>query len=567
MMTDKDRSDVVIIGGVAAGPKAAAALARRMPDLKITLFEKGDLISYGTCGMPYFASGDISSFEELNVTSYGVTRNVAFFRDFKGIEVVTGAEVTAIDREARKVTVKKSTDGSSLEHGYNKLVIATGANPVPPPFPVADCDRITPFTRPANALNFRRGAQQGKIGKVAIVGGGFIGCEVAESAAGLWGIETVLIEKEKQVLPYVLDYDMAEMVRSELLRQDVTVMTDSLVEKIDLDDDGNPVVHVKGEEPISADYVFLCLGVRPEVTLASECGLEIGSTGGIWVDAHMKTSDENIFAGGDCVESVHQLTGNQIYMPMGSLANRHGRVIAENIAGNESTFPGVLGAFLVKVFDLNVGTVGLNMTAAKAAGIDAKSLWGSFPDKPDYYPEVKTLSAKMVYSESDGKLLGLQVVGTGDICRRVDVFSVFLQNKATTSDLLDLENGYAPPYSEALDPLFHLASVAQAISRGIRMVAPRFNHNDSSLLHKDIIWLDVRETAEAEEKPWPCRGGKLLSIPLGTLRSRLNEIDRNKSVLVVCRRGVRSYQAAVILKQAGFEDVQIVGGGTQAALS
>lgn len=566
-MAERNRSDVVIIGGVAAGPKTAAALARRLPDLKITLFEKGDLVSYGTCGMPYFASGDISGFEELSVTSYGVLRDAAFFKETKGFEVVTGAEVTAIDRKARKVTVKKLADGSSFEHGYDKLVIATGANPVPPPFPVADCDRITPFTRPKDALTFRRAAELGKIGKVAIVGGGFIGCEVAEAAAGLWGIETVLVEKEKQLLPYVLDPDMAEIVRSEMLRQDVTVLTDSLVEKIELNGDGNPVVHVKGEDPVSADYVFVCLGVRPEVTLARDCGLDIGSTGGIQVDAHMRTSDENIYSGGDCVESTHQLTGKPIYMPMGSLANRHGRVIAENLADNPSTFPGVVGAFLVKVFDLNVGTAGLNATASETNGIAARSIWGSFPDKPDYYPEVKTLSAKMVYSEFDEKLLGLQVVGAGDICRRVDVFSAFLQNKATVSDLLDLEHGYAPPYSEALDPLYHLASLAQAIGRGIGITAPRFDHDDSALLQKDILWLDVRETAEAEELPWPCPGGKLLSIPLGTLRSRLEEIDRNKTVLVVCRRGVRSYQAAVILKQAGFNDVQIVGGGTQAALS
>jgi rhodanese-related sulfurtransferase len=346
-------------------------------------------------------------------------------------------------------------------------------------------------------------------------------------------------------------------------------MLDSTVEKIELDDDGKPIVFVAGKDPINADFVFLCLGVSPEVTLARDCGLNIGTTGGIKVNANLQTSDPDIYAGGDCVESLHQLTGTEIFLPMGSLANRHGRVIAENIAGNSnSTFPGVLGAFLVKVFDLNVGAVGLTQAAAEASGLKVKTLWGSFPDKPDYYPEIKTFSLKMVYSESDGKLLGLQAIGSGDICRRIDLFSSFLQNGASVADLLDFEHGYAPPYSEALDPLCQLASLAEACERGISVISPNFEHKPpSELLHHDVAWLDVREPEESAHLPWPCPGGKLHSIPLNDLRERLPELDRNLTILIVCRRGVRSYQAATILRQAGFEKVHIIGGGTQAALS
>jgi rhodanese-related sulfurtransferase len=281
----------------------------------------------------------------------------------------------------------------------------------------------------------------------------------------------------------------------------------------------------------------------------------------------MQTSDDNIYAGGDCVESVHQLTGKELYLPLGSLANRHGRVIAENLAGNDAEFPGVLGAVLLKVFDLNIGAVGLTESVAHEAGLAVNRVWGSFPDKPDYYPEVKTLSAKMVYSENDGKLLGLQAVGNGDVCRRIDVFSVMLQHKDSLDDLLDLEHGYAPPYSEALDPLHHLASAAQAQTRAVDFISPVFDHSRHEELHKDVFWLDVREEAEVSTQPWPCPGGNIVNIPLNDLRRRTSELDRNKRILIVCRRGVRSYQAALILKRAGFEDVHIVGGGTQAALS
>jgi len=415
-----ERSDFVIIGGVAAGPKTAAVLARRLPDARITVFQKEKNISYGTCGLPYFASGDINSFEELTQTSYGVARTPDFFKNTKGFDVEVQAEVTSINRQAKTITVRLLETGETIEHGYGKLVIATGANPNRPPFPVADSPKIRPFTRPDDAINFRQMAQTGQIGSAVVIGGGFIGCEVAEAAGGLWGIGVILIEKENQLLPYVLDPEMARIVEREMLRQDIKLMTGCLVEKIEVNDDGNPVVKIKDQADISADYVFLCLGVKPEITLAKDCGLEIGQTGGIAVNKYLQTSDPDIYAGGDCVESDNLITGDKIFMPMGSLANRHGRVIAENLAGNKTKFSGVIGAFLVKAFDVNVGSVGLSEQAAAKAGFNVDTVWASFPDKPDYYPEYKTFITKMVYENN--KLLGLQAVGKGDICRRIDVF-------------------------------------------------------------------------------------------------------------------------------------------------
>ncbi len=556
------KSEFVIIGGVACGPKTAAVLARRLSQASITLFQKESNVSYGTCGLPYFASGDINSFEELNQTSYGVKRDASFFKRTKGFDVVTDSEVLAINRDEKFVTVKDLKSGETYDHGYDKLVIATGANPVRPPFPVAECDRIKSFTRPDDAINFRKLAQTGQVGTAVIVGGGFIGCEVAEAAGGLWGIEVTLIEKENQLLPYVLDPEMSELAEREMTRQDIKVMTGRMVESIELNNDGNPVVNIKGCDAIEADYVFVCLGVKPEVKLAGDCCLEIGSTGGIKVNEHLQTSDPNIYAGGDCIECMNRITGKPVFIPMGSLANRHGRVIAENLAGKDKIFRGIVGSFLVKVFDLNVGAVGLSQKAAEQAGIKSNAVWGSFPDRPDYYPEYQTFVAKIVYDEN-GKLLGLQAAGKGDIFRRVDVLSSFLQHDGMLEDLLDFEQGYAPPYSEALDPLYHLASAALAQESGFGFTAPDLSK--LALENGDYTWLDVREADEFQSDPWPFADKhEPVNIPLNDLRERISELDSSKKTMVICKRGPRSYQAAQILRQAGFKDINIIGGGVTA---
>lgn len=555
-----EKLDFVIIGGVAAGPKTAAVLARRLPEAKITLFQKEKHISYGTCGLPYFASGDINSFEELTLTSYGVARTPEFFKNSKGFDVVVRAEVISINRQAKTIMVKMLETGEIIEHGYGKLVIATGANPVRPPFPVADSPKIRPFTRPDDAINFRQLAQTGQVGSAVVVGGGFIGCEVAEAAGGLWGIEVTLVEKENQLLPYALDSEMARIVEREMHRQNIKLLTGCLVEKIEINEEGNPVVKIKGQDAISTDYVFLCLGVKPEVALAKACGLEIGETGGIAVNKYLQTSDPDIYAGGDCIESENQLTGKKIYMPMGSLANRHGRVIAENLAGTKTEFPGVVGAFLVKVFDMNVGAVGLSEQAAKKAGFNVDAVWASFPDKPDYYPEYKTFCIKMVYESQ--KLLGLQAVGQGNIIRRIDVFSSFLQNNGTLDDLFNFEQGYAPPYSEAVDPLHHLAAIAKAKSKGLKFINPGI---DLANYSGQPVWLDIREPDEVESDKWPyAEKHKPINIPLNDLRNRIGELEINREIVLICKRGPRSYQAALILKQAGFKNVEIISGGVTA---
>jgi len=562
-----EKSDFVIVGGVAAGPKTAATLARRLPDASITLFQREEHLSYAACGFPFFASGEINSFTQLLSTSYGIARDSDFFASAKGFTAVTGAEVVRIDRENKEVFVKDLRTGEEVRHGYGRLVIATGGATNAPPMPVPESDRVRPFTRPADVVGFRELAQRGEVEKTVIIGGGFIGVELCEAVSDMWGIETRLLEKQKQLLPYMLDPEMAGIVRRSLEGDGVSVDVDAHVEKITLDGDGKPVVQVTGMEPVSSDYVFLCLGVHPEVGLARECGLEIGETGGVVVDGALRTSDPDIYAGGDCIESRHRLTGKPIYVPMGSLANRHGRVIAENLAGNTTEFPGVLGAFVLRAFETNIGGVGLSEEAGLAEGIDARSVWGSFGDRPDYNPEMKKLTLKMVYESGGHRLLGLQAVGKGDICRRIDVFSAFLQRGATVADVFDHEHGYAPPFAEALDPLYHLAGVAVAAERGTAFVGPGCSGLDEAV-GRDVVLLDVRETEESEDEPLPSSltgaAARTVVIPLGELRSRLDELDKSARVVVICKRGPRSYQAALMLRAAGFDDVTVAAAGLHA---
>lgn len=564
-----DKSDVVIIGGVAAGSKTAATLARRLPDARITVFHKEKLLSYASCGFPYFASGEVNSFEQLLQTPYGVTRDAEFFEQARGFTAVTSTEVVAIDRDKRSVTVRDLESGDSYSHGYGKLVISTGAVPNSPPMPVATSDRIRPFTRPQDTIAFRQLAERGEIGDAVIIGGGFIGVELCEAVGDMWGINATLYEVQPQLLPWMLDPDMSAIVERSLEEQGVGVHTDARVEKVQVDDDGKPLVFVEGRDPVTTDFVFLCLGVTPASGLARDCGLEIGETGGIVVDATMRTSDQHIYAGGDCVQSIHRITGKPCYVPMGSLANRHGRVIAENLAGNALQFPGVSGSFVLRAFETNIGGVGLCEGAARRDGIDCQAVWGSFPDRPDYNPEVRTMTLKMVYETKGGRLLGLQAVGRGDICRRIDVFSALLQKGGRIHDLLDFEHCYAPPFSEALDPLHHMAGIALAATRSTRFVGP-----GGIALEDDTLVLDVREPAEAENRPSTAAGAlagtEPVVIPLTRLRERLGELKslvrtrKPGRILVVCHRGPRSYQASLILTQAGFEGVEVLAAGMQA---
>ncbi len=561
MLIDNQYSDFVIVGGAAAGMKTASALARRLPKAKITLFEKSDYISFASCGLPYFASGDVGTFKELQMTPYGVERDTAFFRDVKGFDVYTDTEVTAIDRTAKTVTLRSKNQDKPTCHRYGKLVLATGGVPIPSPFPVPDVETISYFTRPEDAIKFRAKAESGKIESAIIIGGGLIGCELAEAVGGLWGIQTTLIEKADQLLPAMFDPEMAAVVERELERKKVRVVKGANIGSV-FDRDGRPAVSIAGGDEISADYLFLALGVQPNTALATQAGLTLGKSGAIKVDSRLATSDPDIYAGGDCIESVHLITGEPCYLPMGSLANKHGWIIAENFAGGNAENPPVLGNMIVKIFDLNAGAVGVSFKKAAAAGLNPDCVWGSFVDRPDYYPEKKSFVLKMIFGKTEGRLLGLQAAGNGDICRRLDVFSALLRKYSTIHDLLAFEHAYAPPFAEALDPLYQLATLALSRNRGISIADPGDLEADSA-----IVLLDVREKSESSGQPIPERQNReIIRLPLSQLKNAELKFDRSTPISIICKRGSRAYQAVHILREKGFSSLKIIGGGVQAAL-
>jgi NADPH-dependent 2,4-dienoyl-CoA reductase/sulfur reductase-like enzyme/rhodanese-related sulfurtransferase len=388
-----------------------------------------------------------------------------------------------------------------------------------------------------------------------IIGGGYIGCEMAEAMGGLWGISTTLIEKEEHVLNTVLDPEMNRLVARELTGQGIDLRTNCTVEKVVRNGDGG-AVHLAAGEVLEADFIVICVGVVPETTLARDCGLTIGITGAIFVDDHFRTSDPDIYAGGDCVEVIHRFSGERVYYPLGSLANRHGWMIAENLAGNSTSYPGVIGNFLVKIFDLNIGSAGFNSAAAARFVTKPATVWATCPDRPDYYPESKTITLKMIYGEDDGRLWGLQVVGEGDVARRIDVFSSFLQSGGGVDDLLFFEHGYAPPFNEGIDPLHHLAGIARARQRGTTFMNPL--DVDQSVADGAIV-LDVREAGEQQDKPLNIP--RAVGLPLDRLRSELAGVPSDKKIILLCQRGGRAYQAAIYLQDAGFTNVAVLGGG------
>lgn len=548
--------NVVVIGASAAGLKAACRVKRLRPEANVTVIEKGKHISYSACGLPYFLSGDVDSFRELNTTAYDVVKDVDYFRDTKGVEVMTGTMAVSINPDKRYIEVVQE-GGEVITMNYDKLVIATGANPAIPDIPGVDLEGVCTFTKAEDAIELRKALQTGQIGKAAVIGAGFIGVELCEAFTAMWGVEVELFEMLEQPLSKMLDREMAMIVEKELLENGVETLFGCRIEGIEKKDDVLNVVTDKGRFS-GFDRVIIAAGVKPAVGLAEEAGIELGVTGGIKVDERMRTSREEIYTAGDCVEATHVLTGKPMHIPLGSLANRMGRVAGNVIAGREDVFGAAAGSACVKVFDMNVAAVGLTFKSAKDAGIDAGEVWGVFTDKVHYYPDSELFSAKMVYDRKSQALLGVQVVGKGDVIRRVDAASIMITAGMTLSRVMSFEPAYAPPYANALDPLHFLAYAGIAsLEEGVAGINPL----ELDKIAGESIVIDVREDIEVEEMPCDCEAKDIIHIPLTQFRNRLKEIPQNEKIVVVCQRGTRSSEALRVLKQNGWEEVKYLGGG------
>jgi NADPH-dependent 2,4-dienoyl-CoA reductase/sulfur reductase-like enzyme/rhodanese-related sulfurtransferase len=538
---------VVVVGASAAGLRCACRLARLQPDRPVTVVEAKGTFSYAACGLPYVLSGDIEELAALRRTTYGALRDTSFFKRYKGIELLAGHRATAID-PARRLLRVEGPEGER-ELGWDDLVLATGARPLHLPGQ-PDHERVRSFHGWDDVAPLKQGLVRGEIEHVALVGAGPVGCELAEAFRSLWGAEVTVIEADEAPLPGLLDPEVGSCVARALEEAGTRLLFGSPVERIEAGEEG--VALLAGGTEVRADAALVAIGVEPVTELAAAAGAVLGPTGAISVDERLATTLDRIWAVGDCAESRHLITGEPVHLPLGSLANRQGRLLANILAGGEDRFPPVAGAMAVKVFDCNVATVGLSAARARSQGLDVHSAWLSGEDRADYWPESKMIYLKLVYERESGRVLGLQAVGPGECAKRVDVATQIIARGGMLQDLGNLEHAYAPPYAPALDPLAVLAFAALNQEEGVEADVPLRGVEAATLL--DVRLPEEREMASVE-------AGEVLPVPLDQLRARAGDLGEGPW-LVLCERGTRSAEAVRILRHAGAE-AHYLGGGIQ----
>lgn len=559
MITDDRARNIVVIGGVAAGMKSAAKARRGDPRAKITVIERGELVSYGACGMPYVVSHDVSSIDQLMMTPNGSIRNASFFKATKNLDVLTRTEALRIDRSAKTVRVKSLTSGEESDIAYDKLVIATGSTPVRPPLPGINLGNIFLMWHPFDAKAVRVLLEKNQVKNAVIIGAGLIGIEMAE-AFKAWGVHTSVIEMQDHVFPALLDKEVALAVEKYAKEQGIEIRTQEKVQRFEGDGVVQSVVTDKGTLP--ADVVVLSVGVKPNVALAREAGLELGVTGTILVNDRMQTSDPDIYAGGDCAEDTHMISGKKMFIAMGSIANKHGRVIGENLCGADVRFRGVLATVVVRLLDMNIGKTGLTEREAKEAGYEIVTTMTTGHDRPHYMPEAKMITIKLIADAKTRKVLGIQAFGVGDVAKRIDVVASVLTFGGTIDDLFDVDLSYAPPYNNPIDNAAVAANTLMNKMTGqFKGISPI--EAQSKLASPKTVFLDVRSPEECKAvRIASCRN--VTYIPLGQLRSRMAELSKDDEIVAFCKISLRGYEAECMLEGEGFKDVKVMEGGVVA---
>jgi len=447
----------VIIGGDAAGMSAASKIKREQPDAETIVFERGQHISYSACGMPYWIAGVIESDRKLIV----LTPERA--REKRGIDVRIGHEVTAIDPATKTVTGKRLATGEPFVQPYGKLLIATGASAIKPPIPGLDLAGVFTLRSLEDAQRIFQYIEQKQPQSAVIIGGGYIGIEMAEALHARRMAVTV-VEMVSQIMPN-FDADMVAEVTAHLAEQNVQIYTNLSVKRLEQAEPGL-AIHLSSGATLTADLVLVSTGVRPNGELAAQAGLKMGKTKAIWVDAQMRTSDPQIYAAGDCVEHYHLILGENAWIPLATSANKGGRIAGDNMSGNHTTFPGIVGTAVVKVFDYTMSVTGVTERQAKASGKwgangeDVGSTIVSAWEKAGYWPDAEKIKVKLVYAKSDGRILGGQIVGKAGVNKRIDIIATALSARMTVETLGMLDLSYAPPYSSTYDPVQVCANVA-----------------------------------------------------------------------------------------------------------
>jgi len=556
---------IVIIGAVALGPKAACRVKRLEPDSEVVMVDQSDMISYGGCGIPYFLSGDVSDPDQLQSTSFHMLRDEAFFRATKDVGVMTRTRALSIDRRGKEVWVEDLVHGEKRALPYDRLVLATGSKAKRLHLPGTDLEGVFTLSGLKEAISIKKRIAGGEVGKAVIIGAGSIGLEMAEALGDLWGIETAVIEIEDQVLPGLISPNLARMAKTHLEEKGIALHLSEKVQRIQGKDRVEKVI--TDRRSLEADLVIMAVGVTPNSDLAREAGMEVSETGAIRVNKRLETSDPHIYAGGDCVEILNLITGKPGYWPLGSLANRQGRVIGTNLAGGSEEFEGAVGAFVLKLFQISLAGAGLSIGTALREGFDAVSAFVVQFDRAHFYPEKDLLYLELVVEKGTGRILGIQGLGErGDgLVARVNPVAAILKHRPTTRDISNLELPYSPPFSSAMDILNALGNTAENILAGRNRVidadqfAKWWERRDTG----DTLFLDCREWGNAEPfvEKYP---DHWKSLPQGQLRARLEELPRDKKLVLICNTGVRSYEAQVTLNQIGRKDTYNLQGGMAA---
>lgn len=551
---------IVVIGGSAAGPKAAAK-ARRMDEFaEITIFQKSPDLSMASCGFPYYVGGFFDDRSKLLCTPAGVVRDTKFYWNAKGIVARVNTEVTEIDRVNKLVKYVDTLTGESGTQPYDKLVIATGASANMPPVPGIDLEGITTLQSMKDADYLRDISDEGKIRKAVVIGGGLIGIETME-ALHLAGIELTMIELLPQLLTF-LDWEMAKLVEN-YLKTKANVITKNGVAEF-LGENGKLTgVKLQNGTEIPCELAVVAIGVKPNVALARKAGLKTGERGGILVNTCMQTSDPDIYAAGDCCEIKNLITNKNVHAPYGDLANLQGRVAGENIIkGNVAVFPGTIQTGICKLFEYSIGITGMSESRAREADFDYVEVVTAGPDKPGFM-DGKLLVTKLIADRKTRKIIGSQCLGPGDVSKQLAIWATAIKGGLTVDDMASADLPYAPPFSLAIDHSIASAHILQNKMNGVFEGISALAFKEKLDQRDDMFILDTRSADEYEQTRLGV--GEIL-IPIGLLRQRLKELpaDKNREIIAYCKISLRGYEAAVALKAHGYHNVKVLEGGIMA---
>ena len=560
--------NVLIIGGVALGPKAACRCKRLDPEANITLIDENVMISYGGCGIPFYISGEINNIDDLRSTPYHTLRDADFFKELKGINVRTQTRALSIDRENKTVLVQDVVSGKEESLSYDKLVLATGASPRKLPIEGCDLDNVYALTRLEAAHALRKGCEKGEISQAVVIGGGFIGLECAVALTEMWGVKTSIVEMAPTILSATLSPSLALMAEQDLRANEVDVFSGESLVRLE-GENGKVCRVVTNKRTLDAQVVILAAGFVPNGQLAAAAGLKVTPFGAIEVNQHMQTDDPSIYAGGDCVSVPNLITGKMGYIPLGSMANRQGRIIGSNLAGIKSSFKGYVGSWGVKLFGLSFCGAGFTVAQALREGFDAISVQIEQLDRAHFYPEKHMMGLELVVDKATERVLGIQgVCESADALKaRVDAVAAAMQiGKPTIEDISNLEILYTPPMASAMDVINVVANVADnAVAGRFEPLAPQdFVKLWENRAENNAFFIDSRPKAaaiavEKEESDWH-------AIPFEEIRDRINEVPKDRPIVMICNTGLRAYDVTLILKNAGYNDIVNSGGGLQAVI-